>query len=102
MPEHNLFSDLLGAIILPLFILLILAGMAGAKPDTILTGYFRLIGGLLQAILQVTIQLTGLILRELIKLISQRRAVCQQGNATSTHSQTGAKKPRVKIVVNED
>jgi hypothetical protein len=102
MPEHNLFTDLVGAIILPLFILLILAGMAGAKPDTILTGYFKLVGGLLQAILQVTIQLIGLILRELVKLMAQRRAVQQQANASSSHSQTSPQKPRVTVIVNED
>lgn len=102
MPQHNLFSDLLGAIILPLMILLILAGMAGAKPDAILSGYFRLVGGLLQVILQVTIQLTGLILKELVKLIAQRRSVRKQASTTFAHSNTGAKTPRVKIVINED
>lgn len=102
MPEHNLFADLLGAIILPLFILLILAGMAGAKPDAILGGYFKLVGGLLQAILQLTVQLTGLILRELVKLIGQHRAAHQKAAASSSQHHAGEKKPKVKIIVNED
>jgi len=102
MPQHNLFADLLGAIILPLFILLILAGMAGAKPDAILGGYFKLVGGLLQAILQLTVQFTGLILRELVKLIGQHQAARQKAVASSSQHQPAEKKPKVKIIVNED
>lgn len=51
--HQNLFTELLGTITLPLFVLIVLAGMAGVKPDVVVKPFMELLGVVLSGIFQI-------------------------------------------------
>lgn len=55
--QHDLLSQILGAITLPAFMLIIFAKLLDIRPDFLLKPFFDLIGCLLQGLVQLVIAL---------------------------------------------
>lgn len=55
--QHDFLSQILGAITLPAFMLIIFAKLLDIRPDFLLKPFFDLIGCLLQGLMQVVVAL---------------------------------------------
>lgn len=94
--QHNLLLDLFGALTLPLIILVMLGAIAGVNPGSIISGYLKVVGGLLFAILQAALQVTGLVIGELCNAIAQQTARRQQTDAYNRLYPTANSKERIR------
>ncbi len=95
--------DFFGPFVLLGFIVIILAGMAGAKPDTLLKPFFAMLGMVLKGVFD----LLGTALKIAAKSASSAPPPppalkkSSQGQPDG-ESKPGGKKPKIKIVVDED
>lgn len=97
MQEHNLITDLLGAITLPIFLILAFGVMSGTKTDGIIKMFMEMIAALITGLFK----LIGVMLQGISGELS--RLICQKRNERETDSYRSDSQlqPTIKIFSNE-
>lgn len=97
----NFLVQLLSPFLLLAFIIIVLCGMAGVKPDVVLKPFFGMVG----AIIKGVFDLLGTALRIAAQSGSQPPPPTPKltsGSQSDSGPKPKGKKPKIKIVVDED
>jgi len=111
MVETSFLSELFSTLFLPLFLIVILAGMAGVRPDGIISGYAALLGAVVSGVIKTTLGLLSGLARELpglvlvvVQQVRSRGSKGAQGDSGENAPEAcePEKQQRRKIYIQED
>lgn len=111
MVETTFLGDLFSTLFLPLFLIVILAGMAGVRPDGIISGYAGILIALVSGVFRIALGLLSTLMRELPGLVLGIVGRVRKSGSRETQEASGEKSPggsqaqqqaKRKIYIQED
>lgn len=111
MVETSFLSELFSTLFLPIFLIVILAGIAGVRPDGIISGYAALLGAVISGVIKLTLGLLSGLARGLPGVVlvvgdlvrnKASKGIQEDSGENSPEAGEAERQHRRKIYVQED